>query len=330
MALDANQLQEVFALTTQHINDSVPDLFVRANALYSELLKRKNFVNGGTKIQLPIAGVAELGSQGFITGTSADSLNLNINQVLTYGELAWKFFFYAVTFDLKEITITEDSPHAIKNFAQTKINFAKSSMIRTLSTAMHASATADTNQFNGFGDIFATSGTAYAGITNTDIPNWMWYAPAVIAAANYTTLSPVFDELKSRCTQSGVSNTLDGTSADYRPKLILSGVTQFSNFKNAEQMKLRFTTGDTMKSGFVSINVDGLDWVQDTFCADSTIYVLTPASFELFYKYGFGKASPLDDKLLRIPSQPVKSQVEFMAGNIGNTNRRVNAKVVVS
>ena len=330
MSLDASQLQEVFALTTQHINDSVPDLFLRSNAIYGMLLKRKNKVQGGTTIQLPVAGVSELGSMGFITGTAADNLNLNINQILTYGSLNWKFWNTNVTFDLKELTITEDSPHAIKSFVNTKVNFAKSSMIRALSTAMHGSATTDTNAFNGFGDVFATTGTSYASLNDTDIPNWMWYAPANIAAANYTNISPIIDVLKSRTMQDGVSSTLDGSAADYRPKLILSGITQYSNFKNAEQLKLRFTPSELMKTGFTAINVDGLDWVQDTFCADSTIYVLTPDSWELFYKYGFGTPSPLDDKMIRVPNQPIKTQMEFMAGNVGCTNRRVNSMIKIA
>jgi hypothetical protein len=330
MALDASQLQEVYALTTQHINDSVPDLFTRANYLYKQMLARKNYVAGGRLIQLPVFGVDEVKSMGFISGTSSDNLNLNLNQTLSYGELNWKFWNAALTFDLKELTITEDSPHAIKSFVATKTAGMKNSMVRALSEAMHGNATTDTNKFNGFGDIFATSGTAYAGINNTDIANWFWYAPSTIAAANYTNLSPVFDELTTRVTQTGSSSTLDGTAASYKPDLILSDRIQYNAFKVAEQLKLRFTPSDLMKSGFTSIKVDGIDWVMDTFSASSRIYVLTSDSFEMFYKYGFGKKSPLDDGLLRIPQQPVKTGVEFLAGNMGCTNRRVNAMVVVS
>lgn len=324
MALDSTQLNEVAAITTQHINDSIPDLFVAANGLYTKMYDRKKYVPGGTQIQMPVAGVAELGSQGFITGTAADNLNLNINQIVTYGTLNWKFFYYAVTFDLKELTITEDSPHAIKTLVETKVNFAKGSIARTLSAAMHGGATTDTNKFNGFSDIFAASGTAYAGINNNDVANWIYYAPSAISAANYSNIAPIIDVVKSRCMQ-------DGSSTKYKPDMILSDFTQYTNFKTAEQLKLRFTPSDMMKNGFVAINVDGLDWLADTYNAASTIYVLTSESFDLFYKYGFdGKKSPLDDKMLRVPQQPIKTEVTFMAGNIGNTNRRVNAKVTVS
>jgi len=82
MALTATQLQEVAAITTQHINDAIPDLFTQANGLYTKMYDRKNYVSGGTFIQMPIAGVAELGSQGFITGTAADCvLQLNYRDV---------------------------------------------------------------------------------------------------------------------------------------------------------------------------------------------------------------------------------------------------------
>lgn len=330
MALTSDQLVEIAALTTVHINDSFPDLLVRANALYQEMDKRKNFVAGGKEIQMPVFGLNELGSQGFISGTAADNLNLNKNQVATYATLQWKFFYYAVTFDLKELTQTEDSPHAVKSFVQTKVGFAKNSMIRTLSQALHDSGTTDTNKFNGFADIFAASGTAYAGLNDTDFANWLPYYPTAIAASNYTNVAPIIDTLISRCSQTGANTTLDGTGSDYRPKLILSDMTQYSNFKKAEQLKLRFTTSDLMKNGFTAITVDGLDWVVDTFCPASTLYVLTPASFELFYKYGFGKKSPLDAGALRVPNQPITSQVNFLAGNLGCTNRRVNAKVSIS
>lgn len=330
MSLTADQLVEIASLTTIHINDSFPDLLVRANALYQEMDKRKNYVPGGKEIQMPVFGLNELASQGFIAGTAADSLNLNKNQVVTYGTLQWKFFYYAVTFDLKELTQTEDSPHAVKSFVQTKVGFAKNSMIRTLSEALHASGSVDLNKFNGFADIFAASGTAYASLNDTDFANWAWYAPSAIAASNYTNIAPIIDTLVSRCSQTGANSTLDGTAADYRPKLILSDATQYSNFKKAEQLKLRFTPSELMKAGFTAINVDGLDWVVDTFCSSSTIYVLTPPSFELFYKYGFGKKSPLDTTALRVPQQPITSQINFLAGNLGCTNRRVNAKVTVS
>ena len=55
MALTSTQLNEVAAITTQHINDEVPDLFVQANALYTKMYERKQYVSGGTFIQMPIA-----------------------------------------------------------------------------------------------------------------------------------------------------------------------------------------------------------------------------------------------------------------------------------
>lgn len=330
MALTADQLVEIASLTTIHINDSFPDLLVKANALYKEMEKRKNYVPGGKEIQMPVFGLNELASQGWISGTSADNLNLNKNQVVTYATLQWKFFYYAITFDLKELTQTEDSPHAVKSFVQTKVGFAKNSMIRTLSQALHDSGAVDTNKFNGFDDIFAASGTAYGSLNDTDFTNWLPYYPTAIAASNYSNIAPIIDELVSRCSQSGANSTLDGTAADYRPKLILSDVTQYTNFKKSESLKLRFSPSDLVKSGFTAINVDGLDWVVDTFADASTVYVLTPASFELFYRYGFGKKSPLDTQALRVPNQPITSQINFLAGNIGCTNRRVNAKVSIS
>jgi len=325
MALTATQLQEVAAITTQHINDEIPDLFVAQNGLYTKMYGRKNKVSGGTFIQMPIAGVAELGSQGFITGTAADNLNLNINQIVTYGQLNWKFFYWALTFDLKELTITEGTSHAIKSLVKTKANFAKGSIARTLSAALYATDTGNnSNQFTGFGSIFAASGTAYAQINNNDIANWLPYYPSNISATNYANISPTLDVLRSRSQQ-------DGATTTYRPDLILSDTTEYNAFKVAESLKLRFAPSDMMKAGFTGIQVDGFDWLIDTNSPAATIWALTSESFELFYKYGFdGEKSPLDDPMLRVPQQPTKSEINFMAGNIGCTNRRVNAKILRS
>jgi hypothetical protein len=252
--------------------------------------------------------------------------------MFTFGELDWKFFYYGTTFDLKELTITMDSPHAVKNFVNAKVAAARQSMVRTLSNALHVGDSVTVNNFTGFPSIFAASGTAYAGINNNDIANWLPYFPSAIAASNYTNLSPIIDTLKTRTRQdmSGVLNPQGNVRYKYTVDTILSDVTQFSNFKNSEQLKLRFTPSELMKSGFTAIQVDGIDWVVDTYAPAKTIYLLTSDSFEMFYKYGFDKESPLNDKALRIPNQPVKVDLNFLAGNLGCTNRRVNAKITVS
>ena len=157
MALTVNQLLESFAITTQAIQSKVPDLFQQANGLYSKIYDRAKYQAGGEYIQIPVF-FQENQAEGFIAGDATDALNLNVNQMNTWGQIDWKFFYTALSITLKQLTKTQDSPYAIKDLFKMKVRQAMSTMTRTLSEALHGTAVGAANKFNGMDDIFAASG----------------------------------------------------------------------------------------------------------------------------------------------------------------------------
>ena len=321
MALSAEQLQDAFAIATQDIYDNIEDIFTRANPTLTRVIKNKRKVDGGTFLQFPVAGVSEVTSQGFIPGGANSVLSFNPEQLITFGTLNWKYWYQVVAVTLKDMNETLDTKRAIRDMLTAKVDFAKGSMMRNLSTALHGSSVGDVNTWNGFGDMFAASGVAYMGLLNTDIPNWLPQLDTTTTTSNYTNISGMLDLIKSFAQQ-------DGVSKKYKQDLLVSNYTVYNNFKTAEQLKLRFNniSDDLMKAGFSGINVDGADWVVDADCAASTLYALTTHTLQLAYKYGFGSKSQFDSERIQLPQAPVAGKLQFVTGNVAMINRRVNGK----
>ena len=325
MALSATQLQEAFAVATQFIQKKIPDILTNANYLYTLMMKRKDKVSGGTKIQIPL-NFAELDSQGFING-QFDTVSTNQNQQITYGELDWKFYYCALAITLKDITQTENTPTAIAGLIEAKTKAALSSMARFLTEAMHSTGTASNKQFNGFTDIFAASGTAYAGLNNTDVSDWLTEIDTTTANINYTNITSMIGTLRERC-----QDLAGQDGMGYKPDVMISRQALIDAFKSSEQIKQRFQDNKTLGAGFKGVEIDGVFWYPDKYAAgsvdgstaDNYLYIVSSDSMHLYYKFLPGvNASPLDSKQI-IPNQSVLSDVKYLAGNMGCDNRRVN------
>jgi len=317
MTLSADQLNEALAVGGNHINKEMPILFTQAHPLYDLLLKRKEKVTGGDKIQMGIVD-AKVQSTGFITGTASDTLNTNKNRNITHGELDWKYYYSALTLELDELNKCQDSKEAVINLISTKIEALEETVIDDLCTMFYESGTAKNKQFNGMADIFAASGTAYAGITDTDVTNWLTSIDSSTTAINYSNIQTKMTYLKSI----GKRNKLDW---------MISNSAVLSKFKDNEQLKQRFYDSSKLDAGFEVYNVDGVKWYADEYCqgsgsgtADNHLYLLNSKTLKLFYKYGFGTKCPLDKIDIRTPNQPIETRINFMSGNIGCTNRRLN------
>jgi hypothetical protein len=147
MALSSSQLNEVLAVATNYIHNEIPMLFTQANPLYELMLKRKKYVSGGNKIQMPISD-ATVASVGYINGVEADTINTNTNRTHTFGELDWKYFYSALTVTLDEYNKTHDSDEAIISLIEAKTENLKESIIDTLAADFYESGTAGNKQFS--------------------------------------------------------------------------------------------------------------------------------------------------------------------------------------
>jgi hypothetical protein len=330
MALSATQLQEASAVAVQYIRKQVPDILSQLNPLYAQMVEeQKEYVSGGTKIQMAIL-YQENAAKGFIAGDGTDVVSINPNQVSTYGELNWKYYYSNVSITLDDLVKTQDTPLAIKGLLQLKTAHAKNSMVRDLSSSFYGSAATNIKAFNGFGDIFAASGTAYAGINDTDVPNWFPLLDSTAQVTNYANINNNVQRLKVRIGQS----PMDGYGNNMNVDLMLSNYYVLAQFMNSEQIKVRYQPEKDLKSGFDVVKFNGgIPWFADSYApgsadgvtADNQLFILSKESFRLFYKYGFGEQeAPLDTRGV-IPNQPVQYDVNYLAGNMGCTNRRVNA-----
>lgn len=329
MTFTADQLLDAQAVATQYIQENIPDVMTKANYAFNMFMNNKSYKSGGTKIQFPL-NHKELESQGFINGTT-DVLSTNPQQTFTYGELEWKYFYDTVAVTLDDLTKTQDTPKAIVDLFMAKAQAALNSVARKLSTAVHTSGTAANKQWNGLPDIFAASGTAYAGQTDTNFDTadaWLTEIDSSTQIVNYKNISKMIDKLRQRC--QGLYNQTTGKK--YNIDIAFSNYAVRNEYSASEQNKARYVSQETLKSGFDVININGVKWAIDGYTpgsadgstADNYLYIVSSGSMMLFYKYGIDKPCPMDSKAERIPNQPIQFNVNFLSGNMACENRRVN------
>lgn len=323
------QVDEIAAVTTQHIVKTLPDALAKEN--YAAKLffdENKEYVSGGTNIQVPIKLIANAG-QGFISG-GASAINVNPSQQFQYMTFNWKFHYSNVSFTLEEFTKVLDAPENKVNFIKGKKDGALSDAIRDLTSGLHGSATSNPLSFNGLADMVAASGTAYGGLLNTDYSDATAYLPVISTsqvAPSYNVLSPGISAIRQRAQQMG-------SASKYTVDTGFASQAVLDAYMRSEQNKQRFSAVkiEKLESGFLGINVNGVNLYMDGFTsgsadgstADNYLYIFPKSIMKFYYKYGLGKASPFDGSKA-IPNQPVQTNQVYLAGNSVCENRRLIA-----
>lgn len=321
MAINTN---EIASVVVQHIIAEAPDALMKANALWQKLANdQAYYVSGGTNIQFPVKMIANT-AQGFITG-GASAVNVNPSQQLVYGTLNWKFYNHNVSFTLDDFTQTQDAKEAVLDYVEAKKDGALGDAVRALTAALHASATTDPLSFNGLLDVVAASGTAYAGLTDTDYATGA-YLPIIdttTSVVSYENLAPKIQKIKARIQQTG-ENT------QYPIDMGFANAAVIGAFMASEQAKQRFFESTQLSTGFEGVKINGINLflddntpgTQDGSTGDNYLYIFPSKAFKMAYKYGLkGKTSPLDGEV-RIPNQPVMSHQNYFAGNLVCNLRR--------
>ena len=319
-------LNEIFAVTTKYIDDNVQRVWELTTPLHTAIMKKKRYVDGGNRLTVAL-DFDKNNSIGFITGTSADLLNVNPQQNLKPAELDWKYLYSNFSVTLQDLNTTADSKHSIISLVTMKAENTIASIRQFLSTAFYGSAVDDPNAFNGFGDIFAASGTSYAGLVDTDMgvdaagdKIWLPQIDNSTSTISYAGINKMMTKLKTKAASSGKENTLD---------FMVSKPEVLSVFKETQQAQQRFIDVKDLEAGFDAIRVNGVTWFADDNCPGSgtayKLYLINSGSMKFFYKYGFeGKDSPQDVSGLRLPNQPIMVHQKFYTGNLFCVNRRVN------
>lgn len=322
-------IDEIFAVTTKYIDKEIPRIFENTTPLYNEIMKKKEYVDGGNRLTVAL-DFNPMGNIGYITGTSADLLDITTQQNLTPAELDWKFITTGFSVTLKDFNATADSKHAIVNLVTKKAENSLASTKQFLAAEFFASASSNPKALNGLADMFAASGTSYAGVLDTTLGNdasgdakWLTKIDSSNAYVDYKAIEPMITYLKTKANGSGVDNKLD---------YMISNASTLSAFKQNQQLQQRFLPAKDLQVGFDGLLVDGVTWYADSFCqgsgsgtADNYLYLISSNSIKFMYKYGFdGKNSPTDVSGLRIPNQPLMTHQRAITGNLFMVDRRVN------
>jgi hypothetical protein len=326
MALTSDQLNEAVSVAHRLIADELASSFAKANYFYMVMSKRPHLVKGdGTKIQIPVQ-YAENEAKGFFSG-EYDTVPTNANQQITFAEFDWRYFVSNSTFNLKDFT-TGTGSNAVKDLIKSKIALAKQDAVRDISSALHTSSASNPNQINSLFDAAGPSGTAYGGLSDTDLPNWLFERDTTTNTINYANLNNVFRVLMGR------GQNMSDDTGTYAPNLMISNSFVLSKFLNSQQSQQQFTSDKDLRAGFAGCNFNGIPFVVDEFTpgsadgatADNRLYILSTNTFRMYYKYGFENAkSPMDTLSMRLPNQAAISSQTYMVMNLVNIARRYNA-----
>ena len=338
MTIDTSLYNDLTALAHQHIVPEVEQALILDNALFkyfSEDPGASEKLSGGTYIQKAIQ-FGENNNVGFIPGDASALIPLNVNNQYLPATLNWKYFAAPLSITFQDMVVTHDTEDAIVNMMTEKVRDTKGTVARTMVAAMHGTSTSDVNSFNGLQDIFAASGTAYAGLIDTDVDTlhgyddkgyskWLCSIDSSTQVFTFAAFNSALMKIKGRSQQAG-------GATNYKKYLSFCNSELYAEFTNNEQIKQKFTPSKLLDAGFDATRIAGCDLVLDEYTpgsgsgtADNYCYILSVPSIKLFYKYGWkGKTSPLDASNLRVPNQPTLSNIEFFAGNLMCQNRRVN------
>lgn len=327
--LTAEQLNEISAVTASAFDQLVVDQFQKSSALASILTKKPHltYYDGGKNIQIPVE-IAE--SKGRFTDGEYDVLNVSPKQNTSFAIFDWKFYDYDSSMTEKELAQNQGSKQAVIDLYKHKIDRASVSAARGIAKALHGSGSDDNGRaVNGLKDIFAPSGISYGGLTNTDLEDpstWLTDIDTSTNTINYANITNLVSRLKS--ISGGDNTSLDGTSMG---KVLISNYYVRSRFAASQQVQ-QFLVNNKGDLGFSGIVFDGVTWYIDSdapgsmdgVTADNYLYVLSPETFTLAYRYGFeGKKSPFD-RDYTLESQSVRVHRRKMVLNLTCNARRYN------
>ena len=323
MTFTSSQLDNAFAVAYKYIDKNMPLVFEMEHPLFKKIMDRKEYAEGES-LQFPI-NFSPMQNISFITGTTADVFNTNTQQNLTYGALQWKFWEEGFSVTHQELARASGS-NAVIDIVTAKAENTVEAHRTFLHQSFLGSATSNPLAINGFGDIFAASGTSYAGLTNTDFGNdaagdnlWLPLIDTSTHFASYSNISPYITKIKAK----------QATALDF----IISTPSVYQAYKALQQTAgQRFVGEKDLVSGFDGIMIDGVPFIPDAFISgtgggtnDSYLYGISSKTMGLKYKHGWDKVSPMtDSKGVNLPNQPVIFRKTLYTANMYCNNRRLN------
>jgi len=326
MAVQAN---EIAATTTQHIINVETDALAIAHPAWKDMLKNK-YKASGLNVQFPIKLMQNV-AQAYIPLTGA-TVDVSPSPQLQYGVLNWKGINYNINFTLQDFAFTNGNEDKADYFSQ-KINGAMKDYVRLQAQSLvQGTMTTGALGLDGFFDMVAASGTAYAGLLDTDYAanGLSPYLPffGTDTTVNYAAINKLITGLKARMQQDGES---------VRDMVGYWNAAVQQAFLNSAQAQQRFYEEKELSSGFEGIKVNGVNFYLDENMAYTTtsgtppvttdvnsVIIFPKSIMKLAHVFGLGERSPFDGEI-QLPNQPIKSAQHYSVLNAVCTNRRLIA-----
>ena len=332
------QANEAAAGVTQEIFGEWHDGLARTSPFWQGVEKGdlREKKSGGLLLQFAIKAFKNQ-AQGFIPLVGANT-NITPSIQFQFGQLNWKAHYTAINFTLYDEVVSGGSNDKIDYMAG-KIQGSLSDSSREMAqyTYLGTYDVVDGTQgsnplaWDGLEDVCVASGTAYAGLTDTDYTDdAAVYLPYISTDTQpvYGTIDDMVNEVKSRVQVS-----------QFTPEKYwgIMGSKVFTRFKTLVQASQIFgpflNTKDTWAVGFSGFNVDDVDFYLDAYCtgtntagsSNNRIFIVPMDVFKFHYRFGFDVDCPMDTEEMRIPTNPVISTQKFTVGNWVCEDRRLVA-----
>ena len=201
-------------------------------------------------------------------------------------------------------------------------------MYRDLSASLWGSSSGNALAFEGISDICAASGTAYAGLLDTDYTGDA-YLPYMTTATtvSYSAINSLITNVQARMQQgANVGNECFGFANTF----------VYEKFKNAVQAQQMFINeSEFAKAGFRGFMVNGVEFYLDAYVPgtnvsgtnDNWAVIFPKKAVKFIYNFGFDSGSPFDTTKegLQLPTNPLKSVQKYLSGNLVCYDRRLFA-----
>lgn len=320
-------LLDSLALAVNTVSDEVADATVQANPFLGEMMKRMVYHPGGYQYQFATGLISNV-NQGAINGTT-DMLGLNLQQHFVQALLDWKYYYFGVSLSMQDQTTAMQGEEVLLDIVAGKAAMAKNTFIQLLSQDMFGSAASNTKKINGLSDVFAASGTAYAGINNSTYANWFYEYDSTSTRATYAAIAGLISQIQANIGQAPVDPVL---RTNYKINLIISNPATRQSWLNQNYPLVRLAPSDNLEAGWNTVQFMGIPWFADYYSpgsadgssSDNNIYILSMDSFHMFYNSWIDK-KPSDfnnDQIL--PGQSIMASTKLCAFNLACQNRRVN------
>jgi hypothetical protein len=285
-------LSELQAITDYYVEKTPNDIYFKSNVLLYKLLGGQTgtkLIPGGKKIQVILEYTK--GNSGSYGNTT--KLPLGKKEIYNAAFFRWAAYFAGVTIDLDDQR-QNSGDLAIVNLVNGKLKNAQKSIRTDMGGDIYLAA-ADSNRFNGLGDLFnTTTSTPYGEIAEDDMAEWK----AVKTTAPSAAIS--FQIMQAIRRGASIDDNKEG-----KPDLYITTELLKDGFERTLQTQARYSDVNLINAGFDNILFGGAPVVTDNKQAAGTCDAINTNFLDILTHedYNFTKpvwANPIDQPDLKV------------------------------